>query len=381
VGKRRRNAITGILVDKLDRATMVKTCRAMGWEVLPDSTDEQLSVFIFMKLRTTPAPDDLLDCDNCGGSSSEKGFASCPYCKDDEPAPAVPAGQPQNKKEPASPKGVFGKAPKEEAPEPMTTPTEAAATKQTSLATTPKSAPVATVTPISNDLAKFKESDLDKAVAEVQKLKSDASEDMHRLGQKIAEIHDKQLWKLRTEDGKPRYKSIESFIHEELGMTPQNAYRLLDTSKAYTPEQVRSFGTTKLGLILQAPEKDRPALEKAMKDGASKRALEKEVRKANKGKKEVVRRNKEKPVKKGNAKVAGGKPSITVASILGTQTVVAYKKGAMEGDKKTWTRAKRVADLPTGILVMENDVVLTTTLVEHTDGTLKFRHYFARKEA
>jgi len=60
---------------------------------------------------------------------------------------------------------------------------------------------------------------------------------------------------------------------------------------------------------------------------------------------------------------------------------VAYKKGAMEGDKKTWTRAKRVADLPTGILEMENDVVLTTTLVEHTDGTLKFRHHFTRKEA
>jgi len=48
-----------------------------------------------------------------------------------------------------------------------------------------------------------------------------------------------------------------------------------------------------------------------------------------------------------------------------------YAKASMKGPKSGWKRAKRISELPTCHMELENDVVQTFTLVEHGDGTIK----------
>ncbi len=257
--------------------------------------------------------------------------------------------------------------------------------KQLSLEPKPAAA-LATVTPIEKALAKYTEKDLDKTVEKIHSLKGKAAEDYWYLGAEIKDLLGKQLWKLRTEDGKPKYKTADAFCLAELGMTPQQARKCSATAEAFTVEQTKAFGTKKLGLILEAPEEDRPALQKAVEAGATRRQLEEEVRKKNKGRKTIQRKGKEvrKPGAGGvtdkgeKAKRPGPKPksgkTITVANITGVQTIILYKKGTQIGeDKKQWTRAKRIADQPTASVELENAVVQTYTVTDGPEGFLKLR--------
>ena len=87
MGKARKNGITGIQVDKLDRATMEAALTKLGWEA-PDQaemSDDQLSTFLYTKfIEGTPGGkgEDFLICENCGGGSPEDKVEDCPYCND-----------------------------------------------------------------------------------------------------------------------------------------------------------------------------------------------------------------------------------------------------------------------------------------------------------
>lgn len=123
--------------------------------------------------------------------------------------------------------------------------------------------------------------DLDHAVARVRVLKTDAAASMWALGAVIADIKAKQLWKLRNEADRdiPAWKTWDAFAHHELYMTPKNANALAEIAERFTEKQVRAFGTTKLGLILQAPPRAQAELEVKVAEGATKREIETEVRK------------------------------------------------------------------------------------------------------
>jgi hypothetical protein len=224
------------------------------------------------------------------------------------------------------------------------------------------------------------EKDLDAAVTRVQVLKAKAAESAWELGVEIKNIYDAQLWKLRDEGGKPRYKNPDAFTNEELGMTPANAWKLMDIAKNFTRGQVHEFGTAKLGLILQAPESARAELLSKAK-GASKTEVEKEVRRANKERKTVKsRKGVERP--KPAAKV--GKATITIANVLGSQTVPLWTKASVSaatGDRKSWVKAKKVADVPSASIELENGVVQHFTLTADAEGCLKLRIETRRSSA
>jgi hypothetical protein len=392
--KARKNIITGIQLDKLDRSIMEGAAKTLGYEIPPGSTDDQASVFLYGKFLEGAGQkaDDFLVCENCGGGSPEGVVKDCPYCND----VGVVAGPPPVKNNPTPTSNDSGKAPKEEKAPPMTTQADKATAKADKQVSFDKpAAALATVTSIDKTLSKFTEKDLDKAVAKVQQLKSKSSEDYWNLGQEIGHIYKSQIWKLRNEDGKPRYRTVDAFVAAELGMTPPQAWKCMATAEAFTVEQVRAFGSTKLGLILEAPEEMRPQLQKAVEEGVTKRALEKEVRKGNKGRKTIKQRDgkvrkavQDGVTKKGlKAKKTGPKPKagrsvITVANITGVTTILLYKKGSQEGDdKKQWTRAKRIADQPTGSLELENAVIQTYEVTDGPDGCLKLRIKTERIEA
>jgi hypothetical protein len=117
------------------------------------------------------------------------------------------------------------------------------------------------------------EADLNAAVKQVHELKSRAALSMWTLGRAILDIHDRQLWKVRSRQGRPAYKSFAQFSRTELGLSKVHAFRLMAVARAFSEEQVASFGTTKLALVLQAPPEHREALLSLAKHGASTRAL------------------------------------------------------------------------------------------------------------
>ena len=245
---------------------------------------------------------------------------------------------------------------------------------------------LANVTPINAALASKTEKDLDAAVANVFTLKVKSAMGMWELGRQIASIVDGQLWKLRNgTDGKPRYKTAESFCTEELGMSVTHAWNLAEVSKHYDEQAVAKFGPTKLGLSLQAPPEAQPALRQAVEGGATKKLVASEVKKANVGRKTM----KHKTGKKAGQEVARtvhktdtGKKTITVASILGTQTLRFYKKASVTSgeDKKSWIPAKKAGDVPYCTMELENDVTAHFTVMEHGDGTIKLKVEIKRND-
>lgn len=387
--------IAGVKLDKVHRSTLnaflvehevVKGAKAA------ESMDTDAAVKAAAQyMRQHVDAKELADCDVCGGTS-DVNLPRCPFCGvgEDEPtataakpasAPnttaAKPAATPNSngKKEApmASAKGSDdkgkaskGKSKKGEPP-----------TKADALAKPEKAAKVIVVEPLPEGVTVQA---LDKGVAEVQRLKGEAGVGMWALGRKIAELYDQQQWKARmTAESTPAYKSWNAFVVAELGMTAANAYSLMDVAKAFTADDVRAFGTTKLGLVLQAPEEKRPALLEAAKTHST-RDLQKKVQEAKPkdGKKRETGR-KATPAGTGGGKAASKKSDkIAVAALLKSATIPLFCKP--ERGQEPAKPAKKIGDQPVGMLDLANGVRLYVALTEKADGTLALKAVFKRDE-
>lgn len=271
------------------------------------------------------------------------------------------------------------------------------------LTTTPASAPLATIgtkalTTVNIPADKVKvtagpsvgEVQLDRAVAEVQKLKSAASACGWDLGRKIAEIFDKQLHKNRPdENGDPKYKHWNSFCQVELAMSPANAYMLMDISKAFTREHVLTYGTTKCGIAIKAPPEDQTKLLE-MAGRRSKREMAVEVQKAREkagltkrdtGRKEVKSAGQVNKGGRAKAVKAAGGDKITVASLLQAYTIPLFQKPEKRGAVLTeGPRAKKLGDKPMGVLDLPNGVRLWLLVTASAAGELQIKAHFKRDE-
>jgi hypothetical protein len=319
-------------------------------------------------------PKELMQCDACGGKSFAECDA-CPYCgEEDDEASSSSEPTAASDKPSASASTPSGKPAPE--PKPVVPP------KAPGLAKT--SAIVKDDTKASSQIQTARE--LDVAVKEVHELKGNAAAGYYRLGVKIREIFESNIWKLRVDEkNKPRWKGFDAFVHHELSLNPGQAYQLMDMTKAYSEPQVQAFGRAKIRLMLQAPEEDRPALEAKAKAGATKREIEAEVRKI---KKEKGHRKPNRLT--GKVSTGGGrKPAqekVTVASVLGTVTVKLYNGDKLTPKQKKGEeleeapRAKRFAEHPFGREVLDNGVVQTFKLRENAAGEWELRIERARKE-
>jgi hypothetical protein len=368
----RINAVTGFKVERLDRATLETYAKQLGI-LAPDATDEQLGVQLYVSYLKGVGGDSrkLAECDICLGRSPES-ISACPYCDETEAPPA-----PATKKDPPASAGGKTSTPKET--HPMTTTkdgTKKDGTTMTALAKTEK--------------------DLNRQVTEVVELKTAVAKDYWKLGCKIAEIHDGQTWKLRNApDGKPRWRTFEAFCNEELGLSSVHCVKLMDVAKTFSAGDVAKFGTGKLGLLLQAPEAERPAIKAKIEGGASTGVVCEAVREANKGKTTTRGRDgKQHPIVREGQTTKSGKPAkkpgrpakaetkpasrktITIANIEGNEQVPLFTKAsvlAATGDRKAWVRAKKISDVPTGTREMDNDVMQVFTVIEGPDGFLRIK--------
>lgn len=430
--KGRKNAIGGFIVDKIDGEVMRAYVQKNELENVVDIDetvpDEQLGISLALYFTGLNIPvKKQVRCDACHGVSSAD-EETCPFCgdggsddasededeeeevaaaksdesqpdavaavddEDDEPVEAAAADdeddeEGEDEEEAEDPDGGDDAEEEEEA-------VAAAPAKKTKKKGTSK---MATTEAVVNGAATKKTSkgltkggsvgmavtakDLDRAVAEVIELKSNAAESYWHLGKKLIEINEKQLWKLRVkENGKAAYNGFDAFCQHELNMSANHAYKAIQCAQGYeTPDEVRELGHTKAALLLQAAPEDRKKLTAKAKAGATKRQLEKDV-KESRAKKGGPLSAKQQSKAGAKAAVSKAKTAalrsekISIANIEGLKTVKLYKKpDSLRGVVFTdLPRAHKLSDQPIGRYEMTNGVVQYFTILAK-DGELVIR--------
>lgn len=201
-------------------------------------------------------------------------------------------------------------------------------------------------------LTKFSDKDLDSDVKDIIALKHQTAMSMWDLGVAIKQNHDRDFWKLRRgEDGGPKYRNVKQFWAEELGFSHTYCYSLMDIAANFKKEDVKKVGTSKLALILRAPEKKRAGLLKSARGGARKSEIAAAVREAN--------------ANSNGAAAEGGKETkrrLMVAVMPGRKTIKLWAKPKSKDAEPK--RAKRMGDLPHGEILFENNTRMTFKLAD-----------------
>lgn len=394
--KKNETNIGSVQLDKVNREVLVKNAKKLKVGSGKDTTEAIIAALVarFAKL---PA-ERLADCSDCGGESDTE-LEECPFCgskNDDEESESASEAS-----ESASDDASASSASSDTAaagwaagkPVPATTDDASAsiddrpevlaqqrrALKKTTGVVAGVGLAAAGASP-SSALSQYTETDLNEAVDRVIRMKGDAMVSHWRLGAEIKAIYDKQLWKQRNDadNGKPKYKSFNQFVVIELGFLVNNAYWLIDVATHFTEDDVRAYGTTKLGHILSVPKEDRTRLLEAVKAGATVREIREEVKQMTAGVTTERQTGRQKqPRKKGARakkvkKTAPKAGTMTIARILGKQTVKLFK-GPWPRTGEPEVRAKKLGDNPVGVLDFENGVRMYFQITTSPSGELVLR--------
>jgi hypothetical protein len=308
----------GVLLDKVDEKLVDKTLKALKLDAAA-TLPEKVGQLVGHYRGTAPDVKQLAKCD-CGGVFPAD-MKQCPYCGDEDDADA--AKKPAAKAPPA---------PKVDATKPEAKPDAKPVDTKA-----PKATAIVKVAAQPDNLAGLTSKSLDEATARVIALKGESTSKMWELGKALQDIHERQLWKLRTDDkGKPTYRSFDAYCAAEVMMSAVSCYALIKIPEHFSAEQVRELGTSKINLILKAPEEDRKALEEDVrKGGISKEELRRKV-KGLVDKKGKPAAKAPKVARGGAPPVSKGRPSksenITILSVLGKKTLPGYLKPTKKDD-------------------------------------------------
>lgn len=208
-------------------------------------------------------------CDVCGGFSDADDDA-CPFCGDGRGPEPEPAHETWTLNEESS-GGETEMARTKTAERVAAEAAAAEATKQSAVevispgnSPPPSTAivsrgklptPTAPVIDLANAKPMVTEKDLDEEIQRFRDLHVDfvrsSATTFRRAGQSIERIHDR-LWQQRLRAGKPKYKSWNQFVEQDLGITVSYAKKLRAAAK-FTDEQIDQLGVTMLALIASAP--------------------------------------------------------------------------------------------------------------------------------
>lgn len=380
-----RNAISGVLLAKVNRDHLIKVMKVEKIEFEKDDEIGALTVIARAHFEKNTPDDNLAQCDTCGGISPDR-LDACPYCGEG----GEDGGEAQQPKAAAEPE-----APKTEVVETKTTPAKQKKGKEatmggesTALATTKKKNGT-NGTAAHAPIVKVDTKELDTIVADIKRLKVEGAALAWQLGKRVLDVYKAGLWKNRTEGEKQSYKSFEQFCNKELDMTPAHAYSLMDVAEHFDEQKVREFGSTKLSLVLQAPPAAQPKLLKQVEQGAAVRDLKKEVSSIKKktGHRREQRagskpnRNTAAASKARSEKAAKAKKEITVAKLLGRETVKMFCKPTTKNfEEKDLKPAKKLGDVPWGRLELANGVVQEFFIQGGGDGAIKLVVHTHRTE-
>ena len=372
--------IEGVITSKVVMESVTKHLTLAGIDPTDMPSAEQIKKLVLHYRQITPEAS-IVMCDRCAGDSSPD-LDTCPYCLDG--ALDQQAEQPATKKaateaETDEAKEAEAKAAKEKAKADA----KAAAKEAKKVApppVAPTGQPLTKVTPHKAEIVTYTEAQLDDAIARVVAAKSDAATGYFRLGLEIKSIYESNIYKARNgEDGKPKYKSFDAFCVAELLMSSIQARRLMDVASRFTGEQIAKFGTTKLSLVLEAPDEEQDRIiDETVASGGSAAEVAAEVKKARaKAGKGGTKKGRKRPDLGASNRTAKGaaaknKKRVTVAAIEGTKTVKLYCKG--KPDK----RAKTLASQPVGEVDLDNSTRCSVQVCEDAAGELIVKLKFSR---
>jgi hypothetical protein len=319
--------------------------------LVPDDsmTIEQKARAISEYLKTHPKPRaETLECEHCAHDSDNR-FKVCPFCGDNQVEIEKNLALEDAKR-----------LKREE--------------KLEVLAEAKRLEKVAKTEVLALTVTKFVESDLDGAVAKILAFATQTQSCLWNYANEIRTVHESQLWRLRTAEGKSVYSteaSFSSFVRNELGISVQYAYKLIDVAKAYTPDDVAQVGPTKLMLLLQAPEPQRESLLTEVKGENSSVSEVRDKVASAREKHGKPDRNKESGRKQLPEKMKGkeAKPKtkkIVITDIEGKKRVTLYSKESFKTD--TPKPAISMRDSPVGVLMLQNNVFMTFAIMTNAQG-------------
>lgn len=304
--------VAGVDVSKVVAAVLDATIKRLEMGGVADADVKGRVTAVAAHYRKSTPRARLADCDTCGGISDVNEEA-CPYCGDGEIAGA-----------------------------------DKGAVVATQSAT--RLGVVLTV------------ADLDAAVENVRRLKTESAGSLWELGTEIRRIFTLKLWTQRADEkGAPRYKAWGTFCETELGISPTYAYKLTDVAEAYSREQVRALGAAKLHVTLLVPKEHREKLLSLALGGSSVRQLNAAAEAIGKKPRDTGRAG------KGGGRQEGGKTpgrkleKITVAALIGRLEIPLFKGGT---DKP----ARNLADVPRGEERLLNGVTQVFVVTKNEDG-------------
>lgn len=345
--------------DQIDVKLVSKYCKQLGVKV-PKGQDAATLLQAHFRSAAEAGKISPVQCDRCDGISDAV-LTECPFCGDAgelemevAAAPEAPQDaaqdEPQDEDDDAIDAEVIeAPAPAQKAPKGKKAPPVAEATtknppKAVKVAKADKVPAAALAAPTKAELAKVEQ--LDEQCAKVKTLTVTAAQSLWDVGQALSKIHDKDLWKMRRVNNVPVHVSFRRFVQDELGISHTYAYQMMEVAKEFTRKEVEQIGVNKLRLVLQAPPEKRAQALEAAAGGASNQQL-----------------------------AAMGRPpaprnAVTVAMMLGTQTLPAYSRTRKDGESPAL--ARKVQEDPWTLIPLENGAQIKVVLTSSPTGELSF---------
>src|ERR1019366_9531094 len=120
--------------------------------------------------------------------------------------------------------------------------------------------------------------EFDKFVAEVKQIQNVANVSSYMLAKKLAEGEMSGVWKTKLNaKQKPEYGNFDAFAQVELGMSGKYVRTMLKLFARFTEEEFKTIPVTKLRLVLEVSPDAQPDVMKKIKDGASRRQIERDI--------------------------------------------------------------------------------------------------------
>ena len=364
-------AVMGIETDKLDVTVMADALETLGLTVATPVTLETrvraLQVYFEKVDEEKSAP--TFECTNCEQVSTFP-LGVCPFCGvgDDAEPVALPGPDDDGPGDPDEADTRHGPESPEQPEETSTDGLAAEVAEQVLVPAKRKGrkakAQLALVPPVEKVHEGIVEIELDRVVAELQKLSTIATVGGWYLAKKLAETDISGVWKTRlNEAGKSVHKNFDAFVQTEVKFSRKYYQDLLRIYARFPKEEdYKQLGPTKLRLVVQA-DTEAEAKERLdkFKAGASRREVERDAGRT--GVHVENHKNKPKPSTAGK---------LTIAFVEGKREKVPFflkpasKKDEGDGGKP----AKRVGDTPYARVQMTNDVWLYVTLTQNKAGEI-----------
>jgi hypothetical protein len=240
--------------------------------------------------------EDPQQCDHCGGYSplAFRGaeIPACPYCGVSEDPPAAPAStteviheahlidatndvfgavdlgpEPEEKRSKKKKNGAT-QVPRDEI-------VEARAISKAPAVPRP-SAPVVSI--LAGGSAISFEKELDEAILAFRSATEATGAGYYDMGMQVRRMHDR-LWQQRTDGGKPKYKTFEQFVQNELQISKSTATIYMRIVEVFDRVTAAKYGPTVLRRVAMAPKEDHERLLDMVDGGASVRTVTEEVAK------------------------------------------------------------------------------------------------------